>query len=159
MADEQQNQSFQLELPQNVAAEPAKKEMNTGLKVFLWIIGIMGFIVVGLPVLALLFCLVAALVGGAFSIFSLVASLLGLIIFGFLFVAYRGTYKNGKNQLIKNLPYFIAVLFFSVLFIGGYVHKESNVCDLANVQTMIIQPIISYAGLMTSSILLYLRTR
>jgi len=160
MADEQQNQSFQLELPQNVAPASANKGMNTGLKVFLWVIGIIGFIVVGLPVLALLFCLIVAGVGGAFrSILPLMASLLGLTLLGFLFITYRGTYKKSKNQLVKTLPYFVAVLFFGILFVGGYVHKESSVCDLVNVQTMIIQPLLSYAGLMASSILLYFKTK
>jgi hypothetical protein len=156
MADEQQNPGFQLELPQNVATQPVKKGISTELKVFLWVIGIIGFIVLGIPLLVLVFCFLAMALSLALPLFM---SFLGLVIMGFLFITYRETYKKRRNQLIRTLPYFGAVLFFGILFIGGYVHKDSNACNLVNVQTMIIQPLLSYTGLIASSILLYLKTK
>ena len=94
-----------------------------------------------------------------FFIYTTVVMILLFAIFGFLFSTYRGTYKKSKNQLIKSSPYFIAVLFFAVLFIAGYVHKDSNACELINVQSMVIQPLLYYSGLMISSVILYLKTK
>jgi hypothetical protein len=155
MADEQQNQSFQLELPQNVAAEPAKKGMPTWGKILL----ILAIIFVVVPiVIVVMGAILLAIACGTMMIgpllkvtnLSVVLILIGI---GTILITSLVFSIRTKGKFRKLAPFFAFAMIFGFLFLEGYAHETLGIsCNLQN--TLSVLSLFNYLGLMLSSVLL-----
>jgi hypothetical protein len=126
-------------------------------KVFLFLLVAVGIVVIGLPLLGFLFCLLVVGIGGLFGL--VLPSIVGIYSLGIVAFSIKKLTKKRKKQFYSFLPYFIGLIFFSLLYLGGIAHQETNVCSLVSPTTLLVKPLLSYAGMLFSGFVIFIKTR